>query len=129
VGSVEIPPVHVELAGLPGNRLPARNGAKNTPPAPFPVLLNVHAGNPYAVERQGRICPGFRIDPVGNGVKYEIPGSYFSIVNSCMSNQKPLWLMESISARRIFMWTSSSFARERNISFASGDVSLAARSR
>ena len=39
-----------------------------------------------------------RIDPVGNGVKYEIPGIYSSIVNSCMSNQKPLWLMESISA-------------------------------
>ena len=41
---------------------------------------------------------GLRIDPLGNRVKYRIPGFFYSIVNSCMSNQKPLWLTESISA-------------------------------
>jgi hypothetical protein len=113
----------------PVTGFPRESAQKIPPPAPFLGLPDVHAGNPFAVERRGRKYPGFRLDPVGNGVKYEISDSYFSIVNSCMSNQKPLWLMESISARRIFMWTSSSFASERNISFASGDVSLAARSR
>src|SRR3990172_2663157 len=44
---------------------------------------------------------------------------YCSIVNSRMSNQKPLWPMASTSACRILACISSSLARERNISFVS----------
>ena len=113
-------------------RVPASRANRHTgkpPPAPFLDLLNVHAGNSFAVERAGQEYPGLRIDPAGNGAEYAIPDPYCSIVNSCMSNQKPVWPMESISACRIFIWSSSSFARERNISFASVDFSLAARSR
>jgi hypothetical protein len=119
---------HAVVGNLGAHQVQSLRQGGEKGPKIDPEIFSLHAATPLRI-RHAPILAGsvtLRWKPLPGNPSFPYPPS---IVNSCMSNQKPLWPMESISACRIFMCISSSLARERNISFASGSCAFAARSR